>query len=202
MATKVKNRKSSATKNRYIGKPGGQIQQRVQTTGPDHFGVVSVDCAKRRSRWMLCDFYGKVLVEPTTVEHNAGSLKAMTDRIQVTRHDFGITDFIIAVEMTGVYHRPVQRACRKAGLDTRTVHPFAAKHYRRPLHPNIKTDDHDLEAIFHAAINGFGLSILPVEETYQILQAAVADNPLDNRFEKNYLRVVALNVRAHSKKQV
>jgi len=39
-------------------------------------------------------------------------------------------------------------------MDTRTVHPFASKHYQRPLHPDLKTDDNDLAAIFHAAING------------------------------------------------
>lgn len=85
----------------------------------------------------------------------------------------GINDSIAAVEMTGVYHRPVQAALRKAGFDTRTVHPFASKHYRKPLHPDIKTDDNDLEAIFHAAINGYGLAILPVDETYKSLQALV-----------------------------
>jgi len=55
---------------------------------------------------MLCDFYGKVIVEPTEVKHDAGSL----------------------------------------------------------------TDDNDLEAIYHAAINGYGLATLPVDETFQSLQ--------------------------------
>ena len=171
MATKTKSRKSKTTKARYIGKPAGAIQERVKLVGPEHFGIVAVDCAKRRSKWMLCDFYGKVIIEPTTVEHTAGALKVMTTLIAETMKTVGITDSIVAVEMTGVYHRPVQRAFRKAGFDTRTVHPFASKHYRRPLHPNSKTDDHDLEAIFHAAIKGYGLATLPVNEIYQALQA-------------------------------
>ena len=171
MATKTKSRKSKTTKARYIGKPAGAIQERVKLVGPEHFGIVAVDCAKRRSKWMLCDFYGKVIIEPTTVEHTAGAFKVMTTLIAETMKTVGITDSIVAVEMTGVYHRPVQRAFRKAGFDTRTVHPFASKHYRRPLHPNSKTDDHDLEAIFHAAIKGYGLATLPVNEIYQALQA-------------------------------
>jgi len=65
MVTKTKKRKFSGAKKRFIGKPTGQIQQRVQAVGPEHFGIVAVDCAKRRSKWMLCNFYGKVLVEPT-----------------------------------------------------------------------------------------------------------------------------------------
>jgi transposase len=83
----------------------------------------------------------------------------------------GLTDTIVAVEMTGIYHKPVQRAFRKARFDTRIVHPFASHHYRRPLHPDEKTDDNDLEAIFHAAVKGYGLATLPVGEVYQSLQA-------------------------------
>jgi len=43
-------------------KPHGVIRPRVQRVGPEHFGIVSVDCAKARFKWMLCDFYGKVLI--------------------------------------------------------------------------------------------------------------------------------------------
>ena len=77
----------------------------------------------------------------------------------------------MAVEMTGIYHKPVYRAFRKAHFDTRIVHPFASNHYRQPLHPDEKTDDKDLEAIFHAAVKGYGLATLPVGEVYQSLQA-------------------------------
>jgi transposase len=83
-----------------------------------------------------------------------------------------IRDSVVAVEMTGIYHRPPQRAFRQAGFDTRLVHPFASSHYRRPLHPDTKTDDNDLEAIFHAAVNGYGLATLDVDPVYQSLQAA------------------------------
>jgi transposase len=120
---------------------------------------------------MLCNFYGKVILEPATVEHTAGDLRWMMQYVSEVCKTEGLTDTIVAVEMTGIYHKPVQRAFRKAGFDTRIVHPFASHHYRRPLHPDAKTDDHDLEAIFHAAINGYGLATLPVGEVYQSLQA-------------------------------
>ena len=171
MSTRTKKRKFTGSKKRFIGKPTGQIQQRVQAVGPEHFGIVSVDCAKRRSKWMLCNFYGKVIVEPTMIEHTAGALRAMTQLVAEACRAEGLTDKIVAVEMTGIYHKPVQRAFRKAGFDTRIVHPFASNHYRRPLHPDEKTDDHDLEAIFHAAVKGYGLATLPVGEVYQSLQA-------------------------------
>lgn len=171
MVTKTRKRKLAGSKKRYIGKPTGQIQERVQAVGPEHFGIVAVDCAKRRSKWMLCNFYGKVLVEPTSVEHTAGGLRAMTQRVAEVCAAEQLTDTIVAVEMTGIYHKPAQRAFRKAGFDTRIVHPFASNHYRRPLHPDAKTDDHDLEAIFQAAVKGYGLATLPVGEIYQSLQA-------------------------------
>lgn len=167
-----KSRTTTRSKKRFIGKPNGKIQSRVQQAGPQHFGVISVDCAKRRSKWMLTDFYGKVIIEPTIVEHNAGALRAMTGYVRTVCNDNDIRDSIVAIEMTGIYHRLPQRAFRKAGFDTRVVHPFASSHYRRPLHPDAKTDDNDLEAIFHAAINGYGLATLEVDPVYQQLQAA------------------------------
>ena len=171
MVTKIRKRTAAGSQKRFIGKPAGHIQERVQAVGPECFGIVAVDCAKRRSKWMLCNFYGKVLVEPTQVEHTAGGLRAMTQLVAEACQSEGLTDAIVAVEMTGIYHKPVQRAFRKAGFDTRIVHPFASNHYRRLLHPNAKTDDNDLEAIFHAAVKGYGLATLPVGEVYQSLQA-------------------------------
>jgi transposase len=171
MVTKTKKRKSTGAKKRFIGKPTGQIQQRVQAVGPEHFGIIAVDCAKRRSKWMLCNFYGKVLIEPTTVEHTNGGLRAMTQLVAEVCKTERLTDTIVAVEMTGIYHKPVQRAFRKAKFDTRIVHPFASSHYRQSLHPDEKTDDNDLEAIFQAAAGGYGLATLPVGEVYQSLQA-------------------------------
>ena len=101
MATASKNRsakspKSRASVRRYVGKPAGVIQHRVEVAGPSHFGIVSVDGAKRRSKWMLLDFYGRVLVEPTDVEHNAGSLTAMTAQIKEAFAKFEIRDSIAA----------------------------------------------------------------------------------------------------------
>jgi transposase len=120
---------------------------------------------------MLSDFYGQVIIEPTIVEHTAGGLQAMTQFAAETCKTARLTDSIVAVEMTGIYHKPVYQAFRKAGFDTRIVHPFASSHYRRPLHPDKKTDDNDLEAIFHAAVKGYGLAVFPVSEVYQSLQA-------------------------------
>ena len=171
MVAKSKVRKSRGSSKRFIGKPRGRIQDRVQAVGPEHFGIVAVDCAKRRSKWMLCNFYGKIVIEPTIVEHTAGGLRAMAELITQACRDEGLTDTLVAVEMTGIYHKPVCRAFRKARFDTRIVHPYVSKHYRESLHPDVKTDDNDLEAIFHAAINGYGLVKPPVSDVYQSLQA-------------------------------
>ena len=180
MATTSKSTRRGAKgkpKRRYIGKPNGVIQQRVREAGPQRFAVISVDCAKRRSRWMLCDYFGRVIVEPTNVEHNSGALKAMVSLATAACEAEGIVDSIVAVEMTGVYHKPVQAAFRKAGYDTRIVHPFASSHYRKPLHPDNKTDDTDLEAIFHAAINGYGLAYSSGERNVSVATASLTASP-------------------------
>ena len=150
-------RYSKRSRGFLVQKPQGQFTQRVQAVGPDHFGVVSVDCAKQRSKFMLCDFYGNVLIEPTLVEHTQADLRAACDRVRSVMHERGLQDVVVAIERTGTYHRPVQDAFRRAGFETRLVHPFASKQFRQPADADNKTDDTDLAAIFRAAVNGFGL---------------------------------------------
>jgi len=169
-ATRRNSRKSGTIGPAVLGKPNGVIQPRVQAVGPERFGIVAVDCAKARSKWMLCDFYGKVLLPPAVVEHERVALELATLQLKEACQRHGLRDHVVAVEMTGTYHRPVQRAFRKAGSETRLVHPFASRHYRLPAHADEKTDDHDLEGIFRAAVNGFGLLEPAWDETYLRLQ--------------------------------
>src|ERR1700704_2500860 len=99
-----------------VAKPSGVLHPRVLKAGPEHFGIVAVDCAKARSKWMLADFYGRILVPPTTVEHSRrGFENAIAElRQAIATHD--LRDVIIAIEQTGVYHRPIQRAFTAAGF--------------------------------------------------------------------------------------
>ena len=170
MATKRNSRRTRRNGPDRLGKPRGVIQPRVQAVGPERFGVAAVDCAKARSKWLLCDFYGKVLLPPTEVEHARMQMQLATVQFHEACERHGIRDAIVAVEMTGTYHRPIQRAFRKSGAETRLVHPFASSHYRATEHADNKTDDHDLEAIFRAAVNGFGLLEPAWDETYLLLQ--------------------------------
>jgi transposase len=153
-----------------IFKPRGIISSRVQKAGPEHFGIVSVDCAKARSKWLFADFYGNVHVPPTIVEHNqqgfAGAIAGL--RQAMAAHD--IRDVLVAVERTGRYHHPVQRAFAAAGFEARTVHPFTTKQFRLPANPGIKTDDNDLAAIHRAAVNGFALCEAQWEPFWRALQ--------------------------------
>ncbi len=140
-----------------VQKPLGQFTDRVQAVGPEHFGVVAIDCAKARSKFLLCDFYGNVLIEPTPVEHTQSELRAACERVRSAMGVHALTDIVVAIERTGTYHRPVQDAFRRAHFETRLVHPFASKQFRQPADPDNKTDDADLGGIFRAAVNGFGL---------------------------------------------
>ncbi|MEA1952498.1 MAG: transposase [Planctomycetota bacterium] len=170
MATKHNSRKTGTKGPARLGKPRGIIQQRVQEANPHRFAVVSIDCGKASSKWMMCDFYARVLVPPREVEHARAQMQLATVQAKEACREHGIRDTIVAVEMTGTYHRPIQRAFRQAGFETRLVHPFASSHYRLPAHGDNKTDDHDLEAIFRAAVNGFGLLEPEWDEIYLQMQ--------------------------------
>ena len=146
-----------ASRGFLLLKASGQITQRVQAVGPEHFGVVSVDCAKSRSKFVLGDFYGQVLIEPTIMEHTQAGFRAAIDLVRAAMRRHDVRDVIVAIESTGVYHRPVQAAFRDANFESRLVHPYASKQFRQPADPGNKTDDTDLAGIHRAAVNGFGL---------------------------------------------
>lgn len=153
----ARSRHSKKSRGFLVQKPQGQFTERVQVVGPEHFGVVAIDCAKSRSKFFLCDFYGNVLIEPTPVDHSQSALRAACDRVRLAMVERGLQDIVVAIERTGTYHRPVQDAFRRAGFETRLVHPFASKQFRQAADPDNKTDDTDLAGIFRAAVNGFGL---------------------------------------------
>jgi transposase len=107
---------------------------------------------------MLVDFYGNVLIEPTTIAHNRVALGEAVQLVRDARARHKLKDIIVVVERTGRYHKVVQRAFTEAGFEVRVVHPFATKQFRQPADPGNKTDHTDLFAIYRASITGFGLS--------------------------------------------
>src|SRR5580692_9241360 len=82
----------------FLHKPHGVIRPRVQAVGPEHFAIVAVDPAKARSKWMMTDFYGNILIPPTTLEHRAPNFRQAIALIKehLTRH--AIADLIVVVE--------------------------------------------------------------------------------------------------------
>lgn len=167
----AKKRSRRRSKQRFsVHKPRGTLHPRVQKVGPERFGIVCVDCAKARSKWMLCNFYGQMLVPPTEVAHTSGDFALATLQLREAIERHQIQDVVVAIERTGNYHLPVKRALAAAGFETRIVHPFATKQFRQPADPGNKTDDTDLAAIFRAAVSGFGLYELPWDATSQQLQ--------------------------------
>jgi transposase len=149
------------------------IHPRVQRVGPEHFGVVCVDCAKARFKWMLCDFYGNVLVPPTVVAHNRVELDAALAQLRQARADHDLKDVVVAIERTGRYHHVPRNTFARECSDVRTVHPFTTKQFRQPSDPGVKTDDTDLTAIHRAAVNGFALVEAVAEPRYRELQLSI-----------------------------
>jgi transposase len=150
-------RSSRTGRLEFVQKPRGLLHPRVQAVGPEHFGVVCVDCAKARSKWMLCDFYGNILIPPQEVNHNRVELGLAMRQIEEASRRHDLRDCVVVIERTGRYHLVVRRAFDAGGFETRIVHPYTTKQLRQPADPNNKTDDTDLMAIHRAAVNGFAL---------------------------------------------
>ena len=169
--------RSSARKRKgksfLLHKPRGQFSSRVQAVGPEHFGIVCVDGAKARSKFLLTDFFGTVLIPPTEFAHDHSSLCAVHQQLEQARDRHQLRDLLVAIERTGEYHRPVQRFFRSLDWDVRLVHSFATKHFRQPAAPGNKTDDTDLAAIQRATVNGFGLTDPVWPDDYRHLQFLV-----------------------------
>lgn len=163
-------RKSKTPKRSSLQKPNGVISPRVQKVGGEHFAIVCVDPAKHRSEWMMADFFGNVLIEPETLEHQGPFFKSAIEQIRQTQQECNIQDMIVAVERTGNYYLIPKRAFAKAGFETRVIHPIATKAYRTPADPGNKTDETDLYAQHRAAAAGFGLCEFELESPYRELQ--------------------------------
>ena len=158
-------------KRRFVStaKPNGILHPRVQRVGPEHFGIVCIDPAKVRSKWLLCNFYGQVLIPPMEVNHNRGDLAAAILRIHQAMSEHKLQDLTVTLERTGRYHLLVKRAF-ETNFEVRLLHPFTTKQYRLPANPGNKTDDHDLFAMQQATVNGFGLLEPALDSTYQTLR--------------------------------
>lgn len=163
----------SHARNRSLQKPNGVIGPRVKEVGGEHFAIVCVDPAKHRSEWMMADYFGNLLIEPRTLEHQGAFFKAAVALIRETQQLNDIQDMIVVVERTGNYHLPPKRAFADAGFETRVLHPFATKQYRMPADPGNKTDRNDLFAQHRAAAAGFGLCEPPLQAPYHQLQLKV-----------------------------
>jgi transposase len=178
MASVIRSRRRSSkasgpSKGKFLHRPNGVLSPRVEKVGPQRFGIVCCDCHKGCSKWMLCDFYGKVLIEPQEVQHTRGHFQAALAELQQARQQHRLKDLIVVVERTGNYHVPVQRAFAHAGYEVRIVHPYTTKQLRQSANPGNKTDDTDLAALFRAAITGFGLLEPTLEGSWLTLRLLV-----------------------------
>ena len=94
-------RRRRPDRGEHLGKPNGLLAPRVQAVGPEHFGIVAVDPAKARSYWLLADFYGRVLIPLTTVEHTRSGFDAALAHLTRAVAEHGLRDAIVAIEQTG-----------------------------------------------------------------------------------------------------
>jgi hypothetical protein len=74
------------------------------------------------SKFVLADFYGRVLIAPTTVEHTRPALDAAVAQVRQAFAEHHLLDGLVAIERTGRYHRLVQRPFAAAGFETCILH--------------------------------------------------------------------------------
>src|SRR3984893_1806057 len=172
-STRTRRLQSSPRLSAAVGKPRGVLHPRVQQVGPEHFGLVCFDCAKARSKFLLVDFYGRLLIPPTVVAHTRPALDAAVAQIRLAFQQHQVRDGLVAIERTGRYHRVVQRTFAAAGFETRILHPFVTKQYRQPVDPGNKTDDADLAAIHRATVTGCALLEATRNEAWTTLQLLI-----------------------------
>jgi len=172
-STRTRGRPSRRGTPTSVGKPRGVLHPRVQQVGPEHFGIVCFDCAKARSKFLLADFYGRLLIAPTVVAHTRAELDAAVAQIRQAFEQHQLGDGLVAIERTGRYHRVVQRTFAAAGFETRILHPFVTKQYRQPVDPGNKTDDTDLTAIHRATVTGCALLESTRDEAWTTLQLVI-----------------------------
>jgi transposase len=172
-STRARRRPSRRRTPVSVGKPRGVLHPRVQQVGPEHFGIVCFDCAKARSKFLLADFYGHILIPPTTVAHNRPALDAAVAQVRQAFASHQLRDGLVAIERTGRYHRVIQRTFAAAGFETRILHPFVTKQYRQPVDPGNKTDDTDLTAIHRATVTGCALLEANRDEAWTTLQLVI-----------------------------
>jgi len=172
-STRSTRKRPSRRASTSVAKPRGVLHPRVQLVGPEHFGIVCFDCAKARSKFLLADFYGRILLPPTTVAHNRPDLDAAIAQIRQAFEAHQIKDGLVVIERTGRYHRIVQRTFAAAGFETRILHPFVTKQYRVPVDPGNKTDDTDLAAMHRAAVTGCALQEATRDADWTTLQLLI-----------------------------
>ena len=173
VSTRSRSQPSRRRAPTSVAKPRGVLHPRVERVGPEHFGLVCFDCAKARSKFLLADFYGRLVIPPTVVAHDRHGLDAAVAQVRQAFGAYDLRDGLVAIERTGRYHRIVQRAFGAAGFETRILHPFVTKQYRQPVDPGNKTDDADLAAIHRATVTGCALLEATRDEAWTSLQLVI-----------------------------
>jgi transposase len=131
------------------------LEERVRRVGPERFGILAVDSAKKRFAVVLTDFYGRTLMDVLEVDKTGPALEGLVIELKAQCERHGLKDLVVAIEQTGRYHVPIRQVLRRH-WDVQMVHPFATKQLRQPADPGNKTDPTDLHAIVRAVIVGYG----------------------------------------------
>ena len=100
-----RNSSSNPRNTQNVQKANGVISPRVKQVGGEKFAIVCVDPAKHRSEWMMADYFGNLLIEPQTLEHQAAFFKLAVVQIREAQQQHDIQDTIVVVAMCSGHQR-------------------------------------------------------------------------------------------------
>ena len=123
-----------------VQKANGILHPRVQQVGPQHFGIVCVDVGKAKSEWMLCDFYGKVFIEPTEVVHTRCGFDLAIVQLRQTLDKHRIRDQVVAIEPRATIIFPSKGPSRRQDSKRESCIPLPPNNsVRRPTQATRQT---------------------------------------------------------------
>jgi transposase len=140
----------------------GGVQQeefvrQLRGKDPERLLAVPIDVGKHSAAALVCDFWGRLVVEPFTFaldEPGFRVFRAAVARAEAQRQALVVR---VGLEQAGHYHRPLEAKLRSDGLEVALFNPSQVANNRaQDLLATLKSDVRDLGAMAELLIRGRG----------------------------------------------
>ena len=156
------HRKSNPRKRHSLQKPNGVISRRVQKVGGERFGIVCIDPAKRRSKWMMADYFGNLLIEPQTLEYQGAFFMLAVELVRQTQQQHDIQDVIVVVDRSLAPQQRKEALATKRGREPYdsmrepNCPPPQVTHLARSSHAHFGPTSHHCRYVLWSGMQSYG----------------------------------------------